>query len=333
MPRGWSTRTATTRRRTPSSPRRRSSAARGGRSDPAGEQDSLLSYVRALEAGGRYKLTVWPYHAMLGSIGHALVSAIDEAVFFHGIARQVSPEFEIKGDDAHTEHYSVLGPGGRRAGASDRAGRSAPDIPRGRDRRPGQEPLRRVDGRGPALSRSAGRVAVYLLEDCTSPVVVPGAADFTDEANWAFARFADRGVNIVDSERADRHLAAAHSGHARCQAPEHDLLRTGSTQRAVLRDRAAARHRRSVPRTASRLRTRHPSRGLWRSTGRLCYYRDEIDHATWSRRVVRRRPLRGTSWTVVIVVATNNTVARDRECPRPFAAPKGMQYLNGRYSR
>src|SRR6185369_516451 len=51
--------------------------------DPA-EQDSLLSYVRALEAGGRYKLTVWPYHAMLGSIGHALVSAIDEAVFFHG---------------------------------------------------------------------------------------------------------------------------------------------------------------------------------------------------------------------------------------------------------
>jgi nicotinamidase-related amidase len=42
---------------------------------------------------------------------------------------------------------------------------------------------------------------VYLLEDCTSPVVVPGAADFTDEANWAFARFADRGVNIVNSEQ------------------------------------------------------------------------------------------------------------------------------------
>src|ERR1044071_3559479 len=76
--------------------------------DPA-EQDSLLSYVRALEVGGRYKLTVWPYHAMLGSIGHALVSAIDEAVFFHGIARQVSPQFEIKGNDARTEHYSVLG--------------------------------------------------------------------------------------------------------------------------------------------------------------------------------------------------------------------------------
>ena len=40
---------------------------------------------------------------------------------------------------------------------------------------------------------------VYLLEDCTSPVVVPGAMDYTDEANIAFQRFADAGMHVVRS--------------------------------------------------------------------------------------------------------------------------------------
>jgi nicotinamidase-related amidase len=39
---------------------------------------------------------------------------------------------------------------------------------------------------------------VYLLEDCTSPVVVPGA-DYTDDADAAFARFAEAGAHIVRS--------------------------------------------------------------------------------------------------------------------------------------
>jgi nicotinamidase-related amidase len=41
---------------------------------------------------------------------------------------------------------------------------------------------------------------VYLLEDCTSPVVVPGSVDYTDEADAAFARFAESGAHIVRSE-------------------------------------------------------------------------------------------------------------------------------------
>jgi nicotinamidase-related amidase len=40
---------------------------------------------------------------------------------------------------------------------------------------------------------------VYLLEDCTSPVVVPGAVDYTEEADAAFARFAEAGMNVVRS--------------------------------------------------------------------------------------------------------------------------------------
>ncbi len=40
---------------------------------------------------------------------------------------------------------------------------------------------------------------VYLLEDCTSPVVVPGVIDYTDEADAAFRRFAEAGFHVVRS--------------------------------------------------------------------------------------------------------------------------------------
>jgi nicotinamidase-related amidase len=39
---------------------------------------------------------------------------------------------------------------------------------------------------------------VYLLEDCTSPVVVPGA-DFTEQADEAFESFAEAGMNVIKS--------------------------------------------------------------------------------------------------------------------------------------
>ena len=159
----------------------------------------LLHYVRTLEAGGKYRLTVWPYHAMLGGIGHALVSAVEEAVFFHAIARAASVRFEIKGDNPLTEHYSALGP----------------EV--GRDPRPPAlaEALREYDAvvvAGQAKSHCVawtiadlldhfGELArkVYLLEDCTSPVVVPGVVDYTEEAAAAVRRFAEAGMHVVRS--------------------------------------------------------------------------------------------------------------------------------------
>jgi nicotinamidase-related amidase len=40
---------------------------------------------------------------------------------------------------------------------------------------------------------------VYLLEDCTSPVVVPGVVDHTDAADASYEWFASAGMNIVKS--------------------------------------------------------------------------------------------------------------------------------------
>jgi nicotinamidase-related amidase len=73
-------------------------------------QRYVLHYVKSLADGGKYPLIIWPYHAMLGSSGHALVPAIEEALFFHTCARGSQTGFEIKGGNPLTENYSVLRP-------------------------------------------------------------------------------------------------------------------------------------------------------------------------------------------------------------------------------
>jgi nicotinamidase-related amidase len=40
---------------------------------------------------------------------------------------------------------------------------------------------------------------VYLLEDCSSPVVVPGVVDYTEQADTAFRKFAEAGMHLVRS--------------------------------------------------------------------------------------------------------------------------------------
>jgi nicotinamidase-related amidase len=169
----------------------------------------LVHYTRALAEGGKYELTVWPYHALLGGIGHALVSAIEEAFFFHGMARETQPSFQVKGDETLTEHYSILGPEMLFGPDGDQLGRRNEAL---------IEELLRYDAvivAGQAKSHCVAwtiddllagdsevhRLAerVYLLEDCTSPVVVPGAVDYTDEADAAFERFAAAGMHVVRS--------------------------------------------------------------------------------------------------------------------------------------
>jgi nicotinamidase-related amidase len=167
-------------------------------------------YVRSLHEGGKYPLVVWPYHSMVGGIGHALVSAVEEAVFFHAIARQSPTRVELKGRQPLTENYSVLRP-------------EVIDAPSGE---PIAEPnlalvehllsfdavvvagqarshcvawtmedlLGEIRARDPALARR-----VYLLEDGSSAVVVPGVVDFTEQAEAAWARFERAGMRRVRS--------------------------------------------------------------------------------------------------------------------------------------
>ena len=170
----------------------------------------VLHYAEQLEAKGKYALTIWPYHAMLGGVGHALSSIIEEAVFFHSIARSSQAEIEIKGGNPLTENYSVLSPEVlTTADGSPVAQRNAKFIEKlinldvliiaGQAKSHCvawtiDDLLSDIAQKDPALAQK-----VYLLEDCTSPVVAPGIIDFTEQANEAFKRFAAAGMNIVQS--------------------------------------------------------------------------------------------------------------------------------------
>ena len=186
-----------------------------GNESPDQLQAYALHYVQQLSEGGKYPLLIWPYHAMLGGIGHALVPAVEEAIFFHGIARSSQPSFSIKGDRTLTENYSALAPevftnqfGDRIASkndsliqqllASDKliiAGQAQSHCVAWTV----NDLLTEINAIDPALAQK-----VYLLVDCTSPVVIPGIVDYTDQADAAYQRFADAGMNIVRSTDDDQ---------------------------------------------------------------------------------------------------------------------------------
>lgn len=182
-------------------------------------QRHLLHYTNGLKKSGKYDLTIWPYHAMLGGLGHAFVSSIEEAIFFHTISRYSQPYIHVKGDHPLTEHYSVL----------------RPEVSTGPDEKPltrrseslferaaGSEDIYQtlidydviiIAGQAKShcvvwtiadlldqVSTNKDFVEkIYLLEDCTSSVVVPGVIDYTEQADKAFKEFSDAGMNIVSS--------------------------------------------------------------------------------------------------------------------------------------
>jgi len=185
-------------------------------------QQHLEHYTAELEASDKYALTIWPYHAMLGGIGHALVSAVEEAVFFHSVARYTQADYFVKGKNMFTEHYSAVGPEILTGPKGEKLAQKDPNF---------VEKLRQVDilviagqakshcvawtindllegvrQRAPGLVRK-----VYLLEDCTSPVVIPDVIDFTDQADAAFERFAQAGMHIVRTDQPLEQWPGIHS--------------------------------------------------------------------------------------------------------------------------
>ena len=173
-------------------------------------QEYAHHYVNKLSDAGKFPLIIWPYHSMLGGIGHALVSAVEEAIFFHSIARNTQTNFQLKGDLPLTENYSVFRP----EVLDDNRGK-----PIAHKNSQLLQHLLKFDAimiAGQAKSHCVAWTIddllteitavdpnlakkVYLLEDCTSPVVISAEIDFTEPANRSFQRFADAGMNLVKS--------------------------------------------------------------------------------------------------------------------------------------
>jgi len=173
-------------------------------------QRYALHYARSLNFDSKYPLIIWPYHAIVSGIGHALVPAVEEACYFHSLVRQKQTHFEMKGDNPLTENYSALRPEVQQD--QDGSAIAHPNkafldkllsfdvlIVAGQAQSHCvawtlNDLLSEIQARDPKLAHK-----VYLLEDCTSPVVTPGGPDFTEQANEAFQRFADAGMHRVRS--------------------------------------------------------------------------------------------------------------------------------------
>jgi nicotinamidase-related amidase len=172
-----------------------------------------LEYTRRLEQAGRYVLTIWPYHALLGAASHGLVPAVWEAAHFHAMARQTQTHFEVKGTAELTENYSVLSPevtelGGKSVGAFNA---KLFDALLAYDRVYvfGQAKSHCVlstlnDLRDRILAtdpKLMGRI--YLLEDAMSPVPapplkpLPPSLDYPRIADEALRGFAASGMRVV----------------------------------------------------------------------------------------------------------------------------------------
>lgn len=170
----------------------------------------LQYYTRLLRREDKYNLTIWPYHAMLGGIGHALVSAVEEAIFFHTIARYCPPDFQVGGDNPLTENYSVIKPEVMHDFAGNQIAEKNSNL---------IDKLFKYDALFIAGQAKSHCVAwtiddllkeikavdrsltekIYVLEDCMSPVVIPNVIDYTDTAEEAFQRFSDEGMHVIRS--------------------------------------------------------------------------------------------------------------------------------------
>lgn len=177
---------------------------------PSEANRHLQYYADQLAEKEKYDLTIWPYHSMLGGVGHALVSALDEAIFFHSLARYSAPRHIIKGRQYWTEAYSAIGPEILVGPDGNQIAEKNRDILNWLKELDilaiaGQAKSHCVawtisDLLDQIQSEDASLVSrIYLLEDCTSPVVVPDVVDFTEAANQAFERFSDAGMHRVRS--------------------------------------------------------------------------------------------------------------------------------------
>jgi nicotinamidase-related amidase len=69
-----------------------------------------ITYLEEIEKLGQ-SLIVWPYHCLIGTVGHAVENQLSNMLIFHSIARSYIPEETIiKGYDPMSEMYGIIHP-------------------------------------------------------------------------------------------------------------------------------------------------------------------------------------------------------------------------------
>ncbi|HIP73339.1 MAG TPA: hypothetical protein EYH05_18315 [Anaerolineae bacterium] len=164
------------------------------------------NYVKKLEQEAKKRLTIWPYHVMIGSMGNALDPELFSAILWHSLARKTQPTWLTKGTVPLTEHYSIIQPEV-----------AVPNHPMGGKNKHFLDTLASADAiviAGEAESHCVLETVedlveefsaqpetlqkIFFLSDCTSPVLHPDV-DFHAIALERFAEFEKQGVNFMES--------------------------------------------------------------------------------------------------------------------------------------
>jgi len=190
---------------------------KAGRWHAAEHNARMLQYCEALESTGRYVLTIWPFHTMLGAVDHALVPAIFEVALYHSLARQTQTLLVTKGEHPLTENYSVFEPevktlGDLNVGSFD-SGLFEALMTHDRVYIWGEASSHCVAATLESLhdriltTNPSFMERVFIIEDCMSPVPpvcddtgtpIPGL-DFPSIAKSRLQRLANAGMNIITS--------------------------------------------------------------------------------------------------------------------------------------
>lgn len=79
-----------------------------------GELTPLLSpgkqidYVKSLEEQSKKKLVIWPYHCIVGTVGHAIENQLMQIITFFELTRNSNVHKILKGSSKFTEHYGAI---------------------------------------------------------------------------------------------------------------------------------------------------------------------------------------------------------------------------------
>ncbi len=177
-----------------------------GRWRPLYEPEWSHEYVERLERNSRKELMIWPYHVLIGTVGHSLCPTLYEAIAFHTAARQSQPIFLAKGSIPKTEHYSMLEPEVKvpeSALGSLNVAFLSMIATYDRVFIAGQAKshcvLETVSSMMRYFQDRPDTIAkLRVLMDCTSSVAHPDI-DFDAQANEAFAAFAEQGLRLTHS--------------------------------------------------------------------------------------------------------------------------------------
>jgi nicotinamidase/pyrazinamidase len=77
--------------------------------EPVTQRDWSVRYVQQLQRQAKKDLMIWPYHTMLGTLGHMLSAPISEAIAWHSAARDSQPTYIEKGSTIRSEFYGLFG--------------------------------------------------------------------------------------------------------------------------------------------------------------------------------------------------------------------------------